>query len=97
MENADEASSPLESTSTNSRSFAGQPGILSCEKPWNREPDFQRARQKIRRIQRALGYGLVPGVSNESGELFVGDRVTVDPEAADSYFMDGTFLRVEFS
>lgn len=36
------------------------------------------------------------GLNDESGELFVGDGVKTDPEAGNSYFMDGTFFNIKF-
>src|SRR6516162_9100481 len=56
---------------------------------------FNRGARKIRWIERALGHGQVAGLSDEAGELFVGDGAGIDPEAAHSYFMDGTFFNVE--
>src|SRR5260370_42274191 len=56
---------------------------------------FNRGARKIRWIERALGHGQVAGLGDEAGELFVGDRVAIDPEAANSYFMDGTLFDVE--
>ena len=56
---------------------------------------FNRGARKIRWIERALGHSQVAGLSDEAGELFVGDRVTIDPEAVNSYFMDGTLFNVE--
>src|SRR5208282_6531501 len=52
--------------------------------------------RKIGGIERALRERHVPGLSHEASELFVGDRVAIDPEAGNSYFMDGTFFDVEF-
>src|SRR5262245_11689539 len=56
---------------------------------------FNRGARKIRWIERALGHGQVAGLSDEAGELFVGDRVTIDPKAVNSYFMDGMLFNVE--
>src|SRR6516225_10160638 len=56
---------------------------------------FNRGTRKIRWIERALGHGQVAGLSDEASELFVGDGAGIDPEAAHSYFMDGTFFNVE--
>src|SRR5215469_15639530 len=56
---------------------------------------LNRCTRKICWIQRALGHGHVAGLSDEAGELFVSDRVAIDPEAANSYFMDGTLLNVK--
>src|SRR6516165_1513259 len=56
---------------------------------------LSRGTWKIRWIERALGHGRVASLSNEAGELFVSDRVAIDPEAANSYFMDRTLLHVK--
>ena len=40
MDHVDDASSPLGSTSTNSRSCADRPGLLYGEKPWSPERGF---------------------------------------------------------
>jgi hypothetical protein len=56
---------------------------------------FNRGARKIRWIERALGHGQVAGLSDEAGELFVSDRIAIDPEAVNSYFMDGTLFNVE--
>src|ERR1700758_3438256 len=56
---------------------------------------FNRGARKIRWIERALGHGQVASLSKEACELFVGDRVAIDPEAVNSYFMHGTLFRVE--
>jgi len=48
----------------------------------------------VGRIERALGDGAVAGGVDEGGELGVGDRVFVHPEAADRHPMDRRFLWV---
>jgi hypothetical protein len=95
MNHGGDASLPPASTSTNSRSCADQPGLSSCENHGARNQVFNRCTGKIRWVQRALGHGLVSGFSNEAGELFVGHRLAIDPEAGNSYFMDRTLLSME--
>src|SRR5260370_34953496 len=56
---------------------------------------FNRGARKIRWIERALGHGQVAGLGDEAGELFLGNRVAIDPEATNSYFMDGTLFNVD--
>src|SRR6516162_897014 len=56
---------------------------------------FNRGARKIRWIKLALRHGPVAGLSDEADELFVGDREAIDPEAANSYLMDGTLFNVE--
>jgi hypothetical protein len=82
MGHVDDASLRLGSTSTNSRSCADRPDLLSFEK-------------KIRWIERALGHGQVARLSDEAGELLVSHLVAIDPEAVNSYFMDGALFNVE--
>jgi hypothetical protein len=95
MDHMDEANSPLRSTSTNSRSAQIYRAFRPGKNHGARNEVFNRGARKIRWIERALGHGQVAGLGDEAGELFVRNCVAIDPEAVNSYFMDGTLFNVE--